>query len=46
MNITKIKCFLGFHSWDKFMGPINLGNGLFEQKYICKMCNKIKYKKS
>lgn len=37
-----IKCFFGFHKWEKYMGYDNLGDGKFRQKYICKRCNKIK----
>ena len=37
-----LKCFFGFHEWEKFMGPQNRGNGKFSQKYICKKCKKIK----
>ncbi len=38
-----LKCLFGFHTWDKFGGPLNRGNGKFEQKLICKYCRKIKY---
>lgn len=38
----KIKCLLGFHKWEKYSGPRNLGGGKFEQKFICNKCKKIK----
>jgi len=38
----KIKCFFGFHKWEKYMGPQNRGGGKFAQKYICNRCRKIK----
>lgn len=41
--LEKLKCFFGFHELEKFMGPEHIGNGIFEQKYICKRCRKIKY---
>ena len=28
----KIMCFLGFHKYEKYMGPQNLGDGKFLQK--------------
>jgi len=37
-----IKCLLGFHKWEKYCGPKNVGGGKFEQKYICNKCKKIK----
>lgn len=37
-----IKCFFGFHKWEKYGGPRNMGGGKFEQKYTCKKCKKIK----
>ncbi|NOQ56295.1 MAG: hypothetical protein GQ477_05845 [Nanohaloarchaea archaeon] len=40
--IDKIKCFLGFHKLEKYMGPDNYGNGRIRQRYICKKCRKIK----
>ena len=43
--IDKLKCLLGLHQWEKYMGPSNVGGGRFIQKYKCKMCNKIKEKK-
>lgn len=39
-----IKCRLGFHEFEKFMGPGNIGGGKFSQKYRCKKCGKIKEK--
>ena len=42
--IEKIKCFLGSHEWEKFMGPKNIGEGKFSQSYKCKKCKKIKEK--
>jgi len=42
--IEKIKCFLGGHEWEKFMGPKNIGGGKFSQNYKCKKCKKIKEK--
>ena len=36
------KCFFGFHKWKKFMGPNNVGDGKFSQKYKCEKCEKIK----
>jgi hypothetical protein len=38
------KCILGFHRYEKFMGPENLGSGRFQQKYKCSRCGKIKTK--
>ncbi len=38
-----IVCKLGFHKFEKFMGPQNVGDGKFEQKYKCTVCGKIKY---
>jgi len=38
----KIKCKLGFHKWEKYGGPRNIGGGVFEQKFLCKNCKKIK----
>jgi|ETNmetMinimDraft_20_1059909.scaffolds.fasta_scaffold248624_1 hypothetical protein len=40
--LGKIKCLLGFHNWDKYMGTENYGNGKFLQRYICLRCRKIK----
>ena len=40
--IDKIKCFLGVHELEKFMGPRNIGGGKFSQKYKCKKCSKFK----
>ncbi len=40
--MVNLKCLLGFHKWEKFMGPQNKGNGKFAQEYICKRCRKIK----
>lgn len=37
-----LKCFFGFHEWEKFMGFINIGKGKFAQKYKCKRCHKMK----
>jgi len=37
-----LKCLFGFHKWEKFGGPINVGGGKFEQKPICKKCKRIK----
>jgi len=37
-----LKCFFGFHKWEKFMGYENVGNGKFKQTWICKRCNKMK----
>ena len=42
----KLKCFFGFHKWKKLGGPINVGGGKFEQKYICDLCKKIKRERS
>ena len=41
-----IKCMLGMHSLEKFMGPRNVGDGKFAQKYKCKICEKIIEKRS
>jgi len=38
-----VKCILGFHKWQKFGGPSNVGGGKFEQRYKCEKCGKIKY---
>jgi len=37
-----LKCLFGFHKWEKFMGPRNVGKGKFAQRYKCKKCGKIK----
>ncbi len=37
------KCLLGFHKWQKYGGPSNVGGGKFEQKFKCSKCGKIKY---
>ena len=42
----KLKCLLGKHKWEKFMGVRNIGGGKFSQKYICKRCRKMKDKVS
>jgi hypothetical protein len=42
--IDKLKCILGLHSLDKYMGPENYGKGKFMQRYVCKRCRKIKKK--
>jgi hypothetical protein len=39
----KIRCLFGFHKWEKFCGPRNMGDGKFEQKLICVHCKKVKY---
>jgi len=39
-----LKCLFGFHKWEKYGGPNNAGDGKFEQKFICKICNKMKSK--
>lgn len=41
-RLTRIKCFFGFHSWQKLGGPSNIGNGKFEQKLICSRCRTVK----
>ena len=28
-----IKCLLGFHKWEKYMGYENVGSGKFRQRY-------------
>jgi hypothetical protein len=33
---------LGFHKYEKFMGPVNIGNGRFRQQYKCIKCGKVK----
>jgi|TARA_Y100000294_G_C8271868_1_gene223152 hypothetical protein len=38
----RLKCVLGKHEWEKFMGVRNIGQGKFSQKYVCKRCRKIK----
>ncbi len=43
---NKLKCFLGNHKWEKFMGYKNIGKGKFSQKYKCNKCGKIKEKVS
>jgi len=42
--MQKLRCFLGTHLWEKFMGPRNIGGGKFSQKYKCINCGKIKEK--
>ncbi len=37
-----LKCLFGRHNWQKFMGPENIGNGKFAQKYKCFRCGKMK----
>ncbi|MFH1510709.1 MAG: hypothetical protein ABIF10_03380 [Candidatus Woesearchaeota archaeon] len=37
-----LKCLFGFHKWEKYGGPINRGNGMFEQKLVCTRCRKIR----
>jgi hypothetical protein len=37
----KLKCLLGNHKWEKFMGSRNIGGGKFSQKYVCKKCGKM-----
>jgi len=39
-----LKCILGFHKYEKFLGPENAGDGKFQQKYKCMHCGKIKTK--
>ena len=36
------KCLFG-HKWDKLGGLMNKSSGLFEQKYVCLRCRKVKY---
>ena len=40
----KLKCLVGMHRWEKYMGYSNIGGGKFAQKYICKRCKKLKEK--
>ncbi|MBD3203025.1 hypothetical protein GF327_01915 [Candidatus Woesearchaeota archaeon] len=40
--IDKVKCLLGRHELEKFMGPSNYGGGKFMQRYKCRKCGKIK----
>ncbi len=40
--MKKLKCFIGFHKWKKFMGCKNIGKGKFQQDYKCEDCSKIK----
>ena len=35
-----------FHRWEKFMGPQNVGDGRFAQKYKCAKCGKIREKRA
>ncbi len=35
---------LGMHKMQKLMGPQNVGEGKFSQKYKCEACGKIKEK--
>lgn len=44
--IQKIKCLLGFHKWQKYGGPTNVGGGKFKQTYVCERCKKMKVKVS
>jgi len=37
-----LKCKIGLHNWEKYMGYENRGDGKFLQRYICKRCKKIK----
>jgi len=39
---SKLKCRIGIHVWQKYMGPQNQGSGNFSQKYKCMKCGKIK----
>ncbi len=34
-----------FHKWEKFMGPQNVGDGRFSQKYKCAKCGKVSEKR-
>ena len=36
-----LMCLFG-HKWVKRGGPKNLGDGRFEQTYVCTQCKKIK----
>jgi hypothetical protein len=42
----KLKCLFGKHKWTKVSGPRNIGRGVFEQRYKCTRCLKIKYIRS
>jgi len=39
---TKLKCWLGFHQWEKWGGTKKREDGKYEQRYICKLCRKEK----
>lgn len=40
--IVRIKCFFGYHNWQKIGGLHNAGKGKFSQIFICKSCKKTK----
>ncbi len=42
MSFDRIKCFLGLHKYEKFMGPQGFGDGKFRQRYKCSVCGKVK----
>lgn len=40
-NKKSFACSFGFHKWAKFVGPQNVGDGKFMQKYKCERCGKV-----
>jgi len=41
-----LKCLFKGHKWKKLGGARHIGDGKFQQKLICKRCNKTKIYKS
>ena len=37
------RCVVGFHRYEKLLGPDSAGCGKFLQRYKCKVCEKVKH---